>query len=122
MNVLHVKVAEPMEEMLDHAKVTMEAIESGQTPEPHMGIGFESLPQLLAIFTPKRWELIAYLSEHGPLSVAELARRLERNYKNVHGDVAVLTEWMVVERDDAGLVSVPWDEIDLRLPLVKRAA
>ena len=122
MKVLHVKVAEPMEEMLDRAKSTMEATEAGENPEPHFGIGFESLPQMLAIFTPKRWELIAYLKDHGPLTVAELARGLERNYKNVHGDIATLMEWMVVERDDDGRVFVPWDEIDLRLPLVKHAA
>ncbi len=44
------------------------------------------------------------------------------NYKNVHGDVAALAEWMAIERDDRGLVSVPWDEIDLRLPLQHKAA
>jgi predicted transcriptional regulator len=122
MKVLQVKVAEPTAEMLGRAQATMEALQSGEDPAPYFGIGFETLPQLLAVFSPKRWELIAYLSEHGPLSVAALARGLGRDYKNVHGDVVSLMEWMVVERGPDGAVSVPWDEIDLRLPLTRRAA
>ena len=122
MKVLHVQVAEPVRASLDRARLTMEALERGETPEPYFSVGFESLPQLLAIFTPKRWELIAYLRENGPLSIAELARRLGRNYKNVHGDVVALMEWLAVERGEDGRVLVPWDAIELRLPLVRDAA
>jgi hypothetical protein len=35
----------------------------------------------------------------------------------VHQDVALLSEWLVVEKDENGKVFVPWDEIDVRLPL-----
>lgn len=120
--VLHVKVAEPMAEILGRARTAMETLEKGKTPKPYFGVGFASLPQMLAVFTPRRWELIAFLRQHGPLSVAALARGLRRNYKNVHGDVAALMEWKVVERDDDGQAFVPWDEIDVRLPLMKSAA
>ena len=73
---------------------------------------------MLAAFTPRRWELIAALREAGPLTVAALARRLGRNYKNVHTDIAQLIEWMAVERRDDGRVHVPWSEIivDMKLP------
>ena len=56
--------------------------------------------------------------EAGPLTVAELARRLHRDYKNVHTDVTQLIEWMAVERRDDGRVNVPWPEIlvDMKLP------
>lgn len=121
-NILRIKVAEPVEASLERAREAMEALQRGQAPEPHFGINFTSLPQLLAVFTPRRWELLAYLSENGPMTVAALARALKRDYKNVHGDVAALAEWMAIERDDRGLVSVPWDEIDLRLPLQHKAA
>ena len=49
---------------------------------------------------------------------AELARRLGRDYKNVHTDVNQLIEWMAVERGDDGRVNVPWAEIvvDMKLP------
>ena len=73
---------------------------------------------MLAAFTPKRWELIAALREAGPLTVAELARHLGRNCKNVHADVQQLIEWMAVQRDEDGRVSVPWSDIvvDMKLP------
>ena len=71
---------------------------------------------------PKRWELIAALREAGPLTVADLARRLGRNYKNVHTDVTQLIAWMTVERAKDGRVSVPWSEIVVDMKLPGRAA
>jgi predicted transcriptional regulator len=77
---------------------------------------------MLATFTAKRWALIAALREVGPMTVAELARYLGRNYKNVHADVQQLIEWMAVARSDDGRVSVPWSEIVLDMTLPERAA
>ena len=73
---------------------------------------------MLAVFTPKRWELIARLREMGPLTTAELARKLDRDYKNVHADVASLSEWLAVRRTEDGRVHVPWSAIvvDMKLP------
>jgi len=51
-----------------------------------------------------------------------LAKRLQRRYRNVHKDVTALMEWTVIAKDDAGRVFVPWDEIDVRWPLLKQAA
>jgi hypothetical protein len=36
--------------------------------------------------------------------------------------VGILTEWMVVSKDEDGKVFVPWDEIDVRMALVRQAA
>lgn len=121
-NILHIEVGAPVQASLERARRTMEALQRGRAVEPWFGIGFADLPELLAVFTPRRWELLGFLSEHGPLTVAELARALGRNYKNVHGDVAALSEWLAVEREPDGRVGVPWDEIDLRLPLQHKAA
>jgi len=80
------------------------------------------MPHMLNVFTPRRWELLAYLREHGPMRIADLARRLQRNYKNVHDDISALLEWNAVQRDDNGRIDVPWDAIDLHLPLQRKAA
>ncbi len=120
--ILHIKVGEPVETSLARARNSMQALQRGQTPDAYFGIGFADLPQLLSTFTPRRWELLKFLSEHGPMAVAELARALGRDYKNVHGDIAALSEWMAVARELDGRVSVPWDELDLRLPLQHKAA
>jgi len=120
--IFHIEVGAPVTDALARAQATLEALEQGCQPAPWYGIGFESMPQMLGIFTQRRWELIQYLREHGPLSIAELARRLQRDYKNVHGDIVTLMEWQAVWRDGSQRVYVPWDEIDLRLPLLRKAA
>lgn len=122
MKVLHVKVAEPMAGLLERARGVMESLDAGATPEPYFGIGFESLPQLLEVFSLERWDLVTYLSAQGPMTLADLARGLGRDEAKVHGDVDALMEWTVVERGADGRVWVPWDEVDLRLPLARRAA
>jgi len=122
MKVLHVKVAEPMAGLLERVRGVMESLDAGATPKPYFGIGFESLPQLLEVFSLERWDLVTYLSAQGPMTLADLARGLGRDEPKVHGDVDALMEWTVVERGADGRVWVPWDEVDLRLPLARRAA
>ena len=116
--ILNVTVGESLREVGARAAATMKAIARGEQVQPHFGVNFEQIGQMLATFTPKRWELIAALRQAGPLTVAELARRLGRDYKNVHTDVNQLIEWMAVERGDDGRVNVPWAEIvvDMKLP------
>lgn len=116
--VLNVIVGESVADNLARARSAMEALQRGKTPRPHFGVGFAEVGQMLAVFTPKRWELLARLRETGPLTTAELARKLDRDYKNVHADVAALSEWLAVQRTEDGRVHVPWSEIvvDMKLP------
>ena len=77
---------------------------------------------MFSVFTPKRWELIGALRAGGAMSVAELARRLERDYSNVHGDCKRLIEWMAIEKDQNGLVFAPYSEIVVGMKLPDRRA
>lgn len=120
--VLNVKVGETLQQAGKRAADAMRAAAAGKAVAPYFGISFQQVGQMLATFTPKRWELIAALREGGPMTVAELARYLGRNYKNVHADVQQLIEWMAVERSDDGRVSVPWSEIVVDMKLPERAA
>jgi predicted transcriptional regulator len=94
------------------------ALDAGKDVEPYVSIGFALTEQMLSVFTPERWRLVRVLREMGPLTVAELARRLGRHYRNVHADCKRLEEWYVMERDESGRVSVPWEEVrvDIHLP------
>lgn len=122
MNRLEVKVGEPIEKSLAGFGEALQAARSGRETEPYFGIGFETMAQFGEVFTPKRWELVEALKAAGPLSIYALAKRLGRHYRNVHKDVTALIEWLVIEKDEAGRIFVPWDEIDIRWPLVKDAA
>jgi predicted transcriptional regulator len=78
---------------------------------------FESLPLLLRNLTPARWALLEDLKRHGPLSINQLARRLKRDYKNVHTDVSRLIELGLVDRGADQRVAVSWDIVTAELKL-----
>jgi len=116
--ILNVKVCEPLEASLARAAQTMEALERGDTPPSYFTVGFSEISQLLAVFTPRRWDLLAALREDGPMTIAALARRVKRDYKNVHNDVEKLVEWQALEKDEQNRIVAPFSEIvmDVRLP------
>ena len=87
-----------------------------RAPAEHV-LTFTSLQLLLRTLTPARWTLLERLRADGPLSVNELARRLERDYKNVHGDVKRLAELGLIERRKDALVSVAWDVVRAEMRL-----
>ena len=106
------------ERMLAHAR----KIDAGEAVEPLCEVGFTRMTQMFAVFSPKRWELVEALKATGAQSIYALAKRLDRHYRNVHQDVTMLSEWLVIEKDASGKVFVPWDEIDLQFPLQRLAA
>lgn len=117
-SVLRVNVgAQNLSESLQQAQRAMQAAQTGAAFEPVFSVGFEQMGQMLAVFTPKRLDLIAALRSTGPSSVRALALRVGRDYKNVHGDVAALEQWMAVQRLDDGRVCVPWREIVINMAL-----
>lgn len=116
--VLHLTVGEPMAASLARATAAMKAAKQGKPARPYFGVGFDEVGEMFAVFTPKRWELIGALRESGATTIAELARQLKRDYKNVHNDCERLIEWMAIEKDENGLIFAPYSEIvvDMKLP------
>ncbi|CAG1002171.1 hypothetical protein MTYP_02983 [Methylophilaceae bacterium] len=116
--VLHMTVGEPIEASLARATAAMKAAKQGKRVKPYFGVGFDDVGEMFSVFTPKRWELIGALRESGAVTIAELARQLKRDYKNVHNDCERLLEWMAIEKDENGLVFAPYAEIvvDMKLP------
>jgi len=120
--ILHVHVGEAPREALVRVADAMQALGQGQIPGARFELGFESMQQLLGVFTPKRWDLLAMLREAGAQSIMSLARRLQRDYKNVHADVHVLLEWGVIEKNEHQLIEAPFDEIKMDVLLPQRKA
>lgn len=67
------------------------------------------LPRLLKTLSPARWALLQELRGAGPLSIYQLAKRLRRDYKNVHTDVTQLAALGVIARASDNRVLVPWE-------------
>lgn len=121
-NILHLTVGEPVSASLDRARDAMLSVRENSPVQPYFGVSFDDVGELFSVFTPKRWELIGALRTHGAMSVAELARTLKRDYKNVHNDCERLIEWMAIKRSGDGLVFAPYDEIRVDMKLPERQA
>jgi predicted transcriptional regulator len=91
----------------------------GRSPDYHLS--FESARSLFAELTPARLDLLEVLRRVGPCSIYALAKASERNYSNVHTDISRLEELGLVERSEDGMVSVPFESIEILVPLPKVA-
>ena len=116
-SVLHINV-ESLASSLERAANVMQALEQGKKVKAQESIGFANVAGMLSLFTPKRWALIETLKSTGAMSIYALAKRLHRNYKNVHTDVSTLMAWGVLKKDENNLVYVPYSELvfDVKLP------
>jgi predicted transcriptional regulator len=91
---------------------------TGRAPPPPLQVlSFPDLPGLLKALSPARWEMLQRLRAEGPLSVFALARRLGRDYKNVHTDVTRFVEMGLVAKGDDGRVAVQWEAVRMELKL-----
>jgi len=91
----------------------------GRTPD--FRLSFESARSLFAELTPARLDLLDTLRRVGPCSIYALAKAAERNYSNVHTDVSRLEELGLIERSEEGAVSVPFDSVEILVPLAQLA-
>jgi len=107
----------PAADALDRFEAAWNRLAEGRPVRALQVLTFENLPLLLKRLSPARWALLAALRQAGPLSIYELARRLGRDYKNVHTDVAQLAALGLIEKDAEGRVAVPWDLLHAQLAL-----
>jgi predicted transcriptional regulator len=85
------------------------AFESGQVQEAF--IGFASAELLWKTLTLKRWQILQAMTGAGELSIREVARRVGRDVKAVHGDMAALMACGIVEKTERGKVVFPYDAV-----------
>ncbi|MDD5320838.1 MAG: hypothetical protein PHD43_09555 [Methylococcales bacterium] len=83
-------------------------------------IGFESEEQLWKTLTLKRWQILKVMTGAGELTIREVARRVERDVKAVHGDVAALLHCGLLDKAGNGKVLFPYDAV--HLDFILRAA
>ena len=91
-----------------------------QGREQGVFISFASAELLWKVITPKRWEVLRALTGAGAIAIRELARRLDRDVKTVHGDVQTLLKAGVIDRAKDGRIVFPYDEV--HVDFVLRAA
>src|SRR5687767_4237134 len=99
----------PAADALDRFEAAWNRIAEGRAMKRLEVLSFSNLPLLVKTLSAARWQLLQRLRADGPMSIYELAKRLARDYKNVHTDVTQLAAIGVIERRSDGLVAVPWD-------------
>jgi predicted transcriptional regulator len=101
------------------ARAQIAGARRGKSPNFHLS--FESARSLFADLTPARVDLLDTLRKVGPCSVYALAKSADRNYSNVHTDVGRLEQLGLIERDEQDAVFVPFESVEILLPLAQVA-
>lgn len=91
--------------------VTRRALAAFEGKAQGAHISFASVELLWQTLTTKRWEILKAMTGQGPLTIREVARRVGRDVKAVHGDIHTLLNAGVIERTDEGLVVFPYDAV-----------
>ena len=107
----------PAADALDRFEAAWNRVAEGRAIKRLEVLSFAELPLLLKTLSPARWALLQKLRVAGAMSIYELAKRLARDYKNVHTDVTQLAAIGLIERRDDGRVAVPWDLLRAELRL-----
>jgi len=83
-------------------------------------LSFETTDQLAQVFTPRAIDLLQAIAQEEPASIREAARLVDRDIKQVSENLERLEAYGVVEFVEEGRAKrpvVPYDEIDIQLPL-----
>lgn len=93
---------------LEQSKARLAAAFQGEPQGSH--ISFASHELMWRVLTQKRWAILQAMTGQGVLSIREVARRVGRDIKAVHGDVTALLKAGVINRQDRGVI-FPYDAI-----------
>ena len=118
--LLEIRVAAPGD-ALDRFEAAWNRAAEGRGFRPFRILSFESLPLLLKTLSPARWSLLERLAAAGPLSIYQLAKLLQRDYKNVHTDVPQLSRLGLIQRNEKK-VAIAWHAVRAELRLQSQPA
>ncbi len=84
-------------EALHEFRKTYKAVEAGRRVSRRAGVYFTSIEAVRNLLTPNRLALLRAIRAKRPASIYELARMVDRDLKNVQGDLRVLERYGLVE-------------------------
>ena len=80
-------------------------------------ISFATIELLWKVLTAKRWDVLQAMTGQGEMTIREVARRVDRDVKAVHGDVRALLVAGVLDRADSGRAIFPYDAVHVDFTL-----
>lgn len=102
----------------DATRERMAAAFRGEAQGAHLS--FASAELLWKVLTAKRWEILRAMTGEGEMAIREVARRVGRDVKAVHGDVQALLIAGIVDRTERGVI-FPYDAVHVDFTLTKAA-
>jgi predicted transcriptional regulator len=112
--ILELRVGPPGD-ALDRFEAAWNRVAEGRKISPLRVLSLENLPLFFKTLTPARWDLLKTLRREGTVSIYALAKRLQRDYKNVHTDVTDLVELGLIEKSAKTEIRVGWDAVRAEL-------
>jgi predicted transcriptional regulator len=114
INVTIRSTADVIDEVLKTARKLQQGL---PVAEAERELTFNDAANMLSTLSEKRLELLAFLRKQDSMTIKELSRQLNRNYSNVHEDVQLLLRIGLLDKDKNDKIYVPWDELNICLPL-----
>jgi len=116
--VLSVRVAGTEDE--DPVAEAMEALDEGDEPDRSYGLTLETEAQINEVLDDRNLELIRTVAREDVESIRDLARRLDRDVRQVHDAVTELETLGLVELEEEGKRKRPtvwYDSITVDIPV-----
>jgi predicted transcriptional regulator len=98
----------------------IEAATDGEDPAPMHALGLGSDAELARLVSETNLELLRTIATEEPESIRDLARRVERDYSEVHRNLGELEELNVIELEDTGYRKRPrvrYDALEVQVRL-----
>ena len=93
----------PLKETLKEAAEVFRKEKNGEKVIPTTGISFSDVDTFRKFFSKKRMELLSVIKHKQPKSIYQLAKFLNRGYKNVYDNVELLEELGLITRENNGV-------------------
>ena len=116
---------QPTEELREEALEKVRKLEKGEEVEDMRVLNLSTERELSRLMSEKNLELLHAIAENEPSSMRELAKIVERDYREVHRNLEELENLNVVEFIEEGKSKKPvvwYDNIEVNVSLKKPTA
>lgn len=122
MNTLVVRVMSAETSWADTKKSFVAAMSGKPTDTPFL-ISFPDIESLAKVMlAPSRLSIVNAMTSAGAMSIRELARRINRDFRGVHRDVKVLLAAGVIDNDEGGKILFPFDAVHFDFTIEHKVA
>jgi len=90
----------PLKETLKGFAGVFGKVKKGEKVIPTAGVSFSNVDSFRKFFSKKRMELLSVIKHRQPKSIYQLAKFLNREYKNVYDDVGLLEELGLITKEN----------------------